>query len=434
MAKSNSWRGHDWSSDLPLWDQNHPLFKEVGSAKGAQILTTEYATTEVVVPDLDPELCEVIASFAACFTAPFYKAQRIVPVVALERVARLYWELGNDPQKWLDYLAQIGVKVAPQSRSEFVGFLRFICGNALDRSRRLGKMAWCLSEWVEIFDPEKDNGDGLGWPDPLPYDEVPGTSDFAKWASRGYTKIADARRARLSAAGVAVDDNYSESDSVIAPDPEPPPEASPDGSRNPSPPEPSEDGSEPEPDSNSESNSELPAEADELDGEPILAAVFLRMALDRGCTVSVIGITSGRNEPRSDQVSPNDARAQGWMLLARCPNSDEDGIYAEVIWRDRAVIEDFIQQHTRHAPEHPRQGSEAEPRASAKGGSSSAATAPPKPDRQTQQTLPDWRKDPEEYGVALLHADSHKAMEVADAIFTAFFMITGATENPAKAV
>lgn len=104
MAKSNSWRGHDWSSDLPLWDQNHPLFKEVGSAKGVQIVTTEYATTEVVVPDLDPELCEIVAGFAVCFGTPFYKAQRIAPVVALERVARLYWELGNDPQKWLDYL------------------------------------------------------------------------------------------------------------------------------------------------------------------------------------------------------------------------------------------------------------------------------------------------------------------------------------------
>jgi hypothetical protein len=156
MTKSNSWRGHDWSSDLPLWDKSHPLFKEVGPAKREQRVTNEHATTEIVVPDLDPELCEVIASFAACFTAPFYKAQRIAPVVALERVARLYWELGNDPQKWLDYLAQIGVKVAPQSRSEFIAFLRFICGNALDRSRHLGKMAWCLTEWVEIFDAEKD--------------------------------------------------------------------------------------------------------------------------------------------------------------------------------------------------------------------------------------------------------------------------------------
>jgi hypothetical protein len=30
----------------------------------------------------------------------------------------------------------------------------------------------------------------------------------------------------------------------------------------------------------------------------------------------------------------------------------------------------------------------------------------------------------------LLHADSHKAMEVAGAIFTAFFAITEASENP----
>jgi hypothetical protein len=49
--------------------------------------------------------------------------------------------------------------------------------------------------------------------------------------------------------GVAVDDNYSETELEITPAPEPPPEASSDGSRNPSPPEPSGDGSEPKPDS-----------------------------------------------------------------------------------------------------------------------------------------------------------------------------------------
>jgi hypothetical protein len=236
--------------------------------------------------------------------------------------------------------------------------------------------------------------------------------------------------------GVAVDDNYSETELVIIPDREPPPEASSDGSRNPSPPEPSGDGSEPEPDSNSESNSKLPAEADELDGEPIFAAVFLRMALERGCTVGVIGITSGRNEPLGDQVSPNDPRAQGWMLLARCPDSDEDGICAEVIWRDRAAIGDFIQQHAdrlpKSAPELPPQArksssASAERRVSGLRPEVNDGTAPPKPNRQT---LPDWRRHPEEYGVALLHADAHKAMEVADAIFTSFFAITEASENP----
>jgi hypothetical protein len=180
------------------------LFQTVGPAKRPVIVKTEFAQAEIIVPDLDdPALMHLIATLAATFTHPFYRAQRIAPVVALEALALKYFHLADTPEDrviaWLQYNTDLGITIATQSQTEFIGALKFICGDAADRSRRLSKMAWTLTEWVEIFDPNAK--DGEGWPDPEQYEEVPGSSDFAQWVidNHGYSNIAEARSKRLAA-------------------------------------------------------------------------------------------------------------------------------------------------------------------------------------------------------------------------------------------
>lgn len=170
---TNTWHGKDLSSDLPLWDKEHPLFKALGLA--ARTVETPDAATEIEIPDIDEDLQPVVAAFAVMFTGKFYRAQRQMPTIALETLALLYVQIGGTDATWQEYLDKIGVKVAPQSRNLFVSFLRFICGNRPDPSNRLGKMANALAKWASIYQPPADdnNPDDWGHPSPSPASKDP---------------------------------------------------------------------------------------------------------------------------------------------------------------------------------------------------------------------------------------------------------------------
>jgi hypothetical protein len=224
MAKTNSWRGQDWSSDCGLWELDHPLFRALGAALSPEIVATPYGATEVCVPDIDAELLPIVAAFAVVFTARFYKAQRRMPTIALEAVALLYCNLGGTDGNWRVFLDRLGVKIAPQSRNLFISFLVWICGHAVNKSNKLGKMANALDLWAAIYRPGPatlgdQNSDDWGWPDPVFTEEDgPGSSVFAQWLQdgHGYSRITKA---------------YAESSKTITTtDPTPSPEPSPTGS------------------------------------------------------------------------------------------------------------------------------------------------------------------------------------------------------------
>jgi hypothetical protein len=203
-----------------------------------------------------------------------------------------------------------------------------------------------------------------------------------------------------------------------------------------------------------------PAEADELSGFPNLTAVVVQHYVrEEKCAVALIGITSDRGEFVGDQVPPDDPRAKGWMVLLHHPNGSS-AAYADLIWRDRAAAEAFIQEAASYSesiiePPYPESITEppaSDPTEQSGDGSPEPPPADPSPpaepsgdgSRTEQQPkrestkgeppkrnpLPDWRKDPEAYGVALLARDSRKAVEVADAILSALFAITEASDIP----
>jgi hypothetical protein len=100
-----------------------------------------------------------------------------------------------------------------------------------------------------------------------------------------------------------------------------------------------------------------------------------------------------------------------------------------------AFIENYVQWLPRRdspqdpAPDHA-SGPRLETRRSAKPPKEPPRSAQEESPRGQREPLPDWRKDPEAYGVALLARDSHKAVEVADAILSALLAITEASDNP----
>jgi hypothetical protein len=172
MAKPETWRSQDWTDDLPIWNRDHPLRKQDKFTRGAMIHVGDAQATIRLPGGMDEGVEQIAAAMACVFDAVFYKAQKRAAEVALSHVLKLYDRKGT-PEKWCAFLAEIGVKIAAQSRNDFISFLYFICGRAADRSKRLNKMARCLALFVRHRDTSGDQ-------------------DFMQWyrAGGGYSKIA----------------------------------------------------------------------------------------------------------------------------------------------------------------------------------------------------------------------------------------------------
>src|SRR5260370_33095101 len=123
-------RGNDGSSGFVLWYKDQALFQALGLA--ARTVETPDAATEIAIPNIDEDLQPVIAAFGVMFSGKFYKAQRLMPAIALEALAILYVQIGGTDAAWQEYLDKIGIKVAAQSRDLFISCLRHSSGNRPD--------------------------------------------------------------------------------------------------------------------------------------------------------------------------------------------------------------------------------------------------------------------------------------------------------------
>src|SRR5437868_10777949 len=113
--KPPEWYGQqDWTTALPLWHPDHPLFQKLGPCRRPVIVSNEFGATEITVPDVGDQLRPVVAAFAVHFEARFAKAHRVSPYAALEAVAYLYCVLGGTPEAWREFLRELGVTIAPQ--------------------------------------------------------------------------------------------------------------------------------------------------------------------------------------------------------------------------------------------------------------------------------------------------------------------------------
>jgi hypothetical protein len=204
-----------------------------------------------------------------------------------------------------------------------------------------------------------------------------------------------------------------------------------------------------------------PAEMAEGD-EALLAASWLEhYTRDEGCVSALIGVATNSGEIPDEPLSPDDARATGWMIICHHPNGSA-GIFGDAVWRDRATAEQFRLKHTinwRTAPEAVAVGMLATDSANAIELADwifSTVFTDPKNDAEIfrkmtgdraprvlveiielrdriyhlEQRLPQWRKEPVKFAVHVLKLDPATALELADNINGGFFAACQATDDP----
>jgi hypothetical protein len=211
MATSD-WRGRDFTSPLPIWDEESPFSKVILQRTQVRIVN-KYGKTIVDIPAVndDPHLKEVIAAFAG--VPAFGRAKRYQYVASLEAVARLYDSLGGDRASWLRYLRQTFTIFAYRNANIFLLFLKLINGSDAPPSDVLSRLAAVLAEWADLPGTERPSP----W-HPTGVPEIGGTTPLGEWikSHHGYRKIADGRHDRIAWIG-SIENELSEHGYFLTP-------------------------------------------------------------------------------------------------------------------------------------------------------------------------------------------------------------------------
>jgi phage N-6-adenine-methyltransferase len=206
FTKSNprpAWRGKAelLTSEHPVWDSWHPLFKLLGpktEGRGGRPIYAgiDFGEVKVSVPNLGDETLEtVIAAF--CAIERWEAAAALSPTVALEAVANLYGRL--DPgfeeaatstgtsELWRIFIKELGIPVAAQATNDFQPFIKWLYGTKSDNSGLVSRMASALVAWARYPADQR----------PLAYLEagVEGSTGFAVWMEEngGYDGVSRGR-------------------------------------------------------------------------------------------------------------------------------------------------------------------------------------------------------------------------------------------------
>jgi len=179
MANSIKWYAADATSGVAAFDPKHVLWQRLGAAMRRETVATEWAETEVSVPNVpDRNLRRLIAYCAADSGHQFGKAQGMLSYIVAETIAQRWVEVGGTTEAWRADLATIGIEIAPQSSNDFISLLTWLYGD--DGSRKLGKLAQFLHAWTLRYRPGPatrgaNDSDDYGWPAPGRYDDIPGS-------------------------------------------------------------------------------------------------------------------------------------------------------------------------------------------------------------------------------------------------------------------
>ena len=119
MTTSTKWYAAEATPGVAAFDPKHVLWQRLGAATRREKVATEWAETEVSVPNVpDRNLRRLIAYCGADSGHQFGKAQGMMSYIA-ETIAQRWGEVGGTPEAWRADLAAIGIEIAPQSSNDF---------------------------------------------------------------------------------------------------------------------------------------------------------------------------------------------------------------------------------------------------------------------------------------------------------------------------